>query len=280
MSKTIDKLSNSKIRYVSLSEIERFTPCEKKPIRVIALKMVDSTQVMPHLHLWGQVVFSDSGILQVNSVSNNYLVPPMHGVWIPSNIEHAAFLLENAKLLSIYFHVLDSSGGEAKNGIWTPWPNCQVFKVSPLLYELMKNLSLSENAGTVLYSATCTLIYAELDKAETLSIGVPIPAEKRLKSLCEYFLMQPTQLMTLQQLCLQVGLSLSTASRLFQQQLGIGFNQWKHQAILAKATALVAQKMPLNQIAYELGYASQSAFSVMVKKLVGIPPKAFFYQKL
>ena len=280
MSKTVEKVSISQIRSITVSDTDIFMPSEKLPIRIIAREMSVNTQVMPHHHPWGQVVFSDSGILQVSSTSNNFLVPPMHGVWIPSNIEHAAFLLENAKLLSVYFHVLDSSGGEAKKGVWAPWPNCQVFKVSPLLHELMKNLSLPENAGTVLYSAMCTLIYAEFEKAEMLSIGVPIPAEKRLKSLCENFLMQPTQLMTLQQLCLQVGLSLSTASRLFQQQLGIGFNQWKQQAILAKATALVAQKMPLNQIAYELGYASQSAFSVMVKKLVGIPPKAFFYQKI
>lgn len=278
MSKTVEKVSISQIRSITVSDTDLFMPSEKLPIRIIAREMSVNTQVMSHHHPWGQVVFSDSGILQVSSASNNYLVPPMHGVWIPSNIEHAAFLLENAKLLSVYFHVLDSSGGEAKNGVWAPWSNCQVFKVSPLLHELMKNLSQSENTGTVLYSATCTLIYAELEKAEILSIGVSIPVEKRLKALCEYFMTQTTQKLTLQQLCLQVGVSLSTASRLFQQQLGIGFNQWKQQVILAKATALVAQKIPLNQIAYELGYASPSAFSAMVKKLTGIPPKAFFYQ--
>jgi transcriptional regulator, AraC family len=44
--------------------------------------------------------------------------------------------------------------------------------------------------------------------------------------------------------------------------------------ILAKAVSLAAGRMPMGQIAAELGY-SPSAFSAMVRKSVGQPPGRF-----
>jgi AraC-like DNA-binding protein len=42
---------------------------------------------------------------------------------------------------------------------------------------------------------------------------------------------------------------------------------------------LITRGLPLSQVAAELGYASQSAFSAMFKKTFGQSPSAFFAQK-
>jgi AraC-like DNA-binding protein len=49
--------------------------------------------------------------------------------------------------------------------------------------------------------------------------------------------------------------------------------------LLAKAVAMAADKRPIGHIAAELGYASASAFSAMVRRSVGTPPTRFFGQQ-
>ena len=67
-----------------------------------------------------------------------------------------------------------------------------------------------------------------------------------------------------------------TVARLFRSELGTSFVQWRHQVLLARAVALAARKVPMANIASELGYASPSAFSAMVRRSVGAPPRTFF----
>ncbi len=54
------------------------------------------------------------------------------------------------------------------------------------------------------------------------------------------------------------------------------FGQWRQQVLLAQALALAARRLPMAHIAAELGYASPSAFSAMVRRAVGAPPSRFF----
>jgi AraC-like DNA-binding protein len=54
------------------------------------------------------------------------------------------------------------------------------------------------------------------------------------------------------------------------------FGQWRQQMRLAHAAPLIAGGRPLSQVAAELGYTSQSAFSAMFKKTFGQSPSVFF----
>jgi AraC-like DNA-binding protein len=67
-------------------------------------------------------------------------------------------------------------------------------------------------------------------------------------------------------------------ARLFRQELGSTFTQWRQQVVLAKAVSLAAGRRPMGQIAAELGY-SPSAFSAMVRRALGQPPGRFLGQQ-
>ena len=81
---------------------------------------------------------------------------------------------------------------------------------------------------------------------------------------------------TLEAWARDTGASPRTVARLFRQELNTSFAQWRQQVVLAKAVALAARKRPMNLIAAELGYASASAFTAMVRRSVGMPPSLFF----
>ncbi|HEY1392677.1 MAG TPA: AraC family transcriptional regulator, partial [Methylibium sp.] len=112
--------------------------------------------------------------------------------------------------------------------------------------------------------------------ARPVPLGVNLPQDKRLRSLCLAVLDDPTRHPKLADWAKDAAASERTVARLFRQELGTSFAQWRQQVILAKAVALAARKRPMSHIAAELGYASASAFTAMVKRSVGEPPRRFF----
>ena len=118
----------------------------------------------------------------------------------------------------------------------------------------------------------------ELARAAAVKLGVDLPQDKRLRHLCEAVLADPTRHDTLADWAQDTGASPRTVARLFRSELGSTFTQWRQQVILAKAVSLAAGRMPMGQIAAELGY-SASAFSAMVRKSVGQPPGRFLGQQ-
>ena len=116
----------------------------------------------------------------------------------------------------------------------------------------------------------------ELRRARPVRLGVDLPADKRLLSLCRAVLDDPTRHTTLDAWAHDAGASARTVARLFRSALGTSFVQWRPQVRLARALSLAARTRPMASIAAELGYASASAFSAMVKRAVGAPPSRFF----
>ncbi|MEJ2765398.1 helix-turn-helix transcriptional regulator [Photobacterium sp. MCCC 1A19761] len=251
---------------------------EQIPIRAIAKQVVERAEVELHHHPWGQMVFSDTGVVQVKTPQAAYLVPPQHAVWIPPGIAHASSLLERAQIFSVY--MLRTNRYFHDEAWRNEWKACRCFQVSVLLNELVRRIATQtvNELGEETYAAICTLISTEVKQAETVPVGLPMPADKRLRHLCDLFLQAPLQSTTLQVLAAQVGASESTIARLFKQELQMTFSQWRQQALLTSAIGMAAKKMSISTIAQELGYSTHSAFAAMVTSLVGKPPKAFLYR--
>ena len=64
-------------------------------------------------------------------------------------------------------------------------------------------------------------------------------------------------------------------ARLFREELGMSYPQWRQQVVLAHALPLLARGLPISQVAAASGYASDSAFTAMFKAAMGQPPSAF-----
>ncbi|HSN34487.1 MAG TPA: AraC family transcriptional regulator, partial [Ideonella sp.] len=120
------------------------------------------------------------------------------------------------------------------------------------------------------------LVQDELRRARALPLGVALPADKRLRALCEALLDDPARHADLDGWARAAGASARTVARLFRSELGTSFGQWRQQALLARAVTLAARGRPMSHIAAELGYASPSAFSAMVRRTLGAPPSRFF----
>jgi AraC-like DNA-binding protein len=123
------------------------------------------------------------------------------------------------------------------------------------------------------------LVQDEITRAPTQALGVPLPhaerGDKRLRALCEAVLRAPAARATLAEWASDIGASERTVARLFRDELGMSYQQWRQQAVLAHALPLLARGVPVSRVAAASGYASDSAFSAMFKAAMGQPPSQF-----
>ncbi|OWQ91489.1 hypothetical protein CDN99_10080 [Roseateles aquatilis] len=252
----------------------RYAPGPSRPVRAKSRSMDGNMDIQAHFHAWGQLVFSVSGVVRVSTDRATFLVPPSRAVWIPAGLVHAVTAVEQCELRTLYLLDPPSDDGQ--------WLQNRVLEVSPLLRELVVQLARDEvrpgDAVTDREVWIGKLILDEIGRARGLQLGVALPADKRLRRLCEAVLAEPMRHASLDDWAAQVGASARTVSRLFRQELGSSYAQWRQQALLAEALRLAARKTPMGLIAAELGYASASAFSAMVTRTVGMPPSRFFGQ--
>ncbi|MFZ6772166.1 AraC family transcriptional regulator [Undibacterium sp. SXout7W] len=244
-------------------------PTPARPIRLVARNLQLAQNLIPHEHDWGQLTYTPQGMLQVVAEGSIWFVPPMRAIWIPPNVTHEVRTLADSQLRVIHIHA-DRNPFSGKH--------CLVLEVSRLLKELIASLEILDTPGPRENHMTQVII-DELQTAKTLPIHLPMPTDKRLKGLCEILLANPASNDTLDVLAKQVGASSRTLTRLFEQDLNMSFGTWRQQMRLARVTPLISRGLPLSQVATELGYASQSAFSAMFKKTFGESPSAFFSKK-
>jgi AraC-like DNA-binding protein len=244
-------------------------PTPKRPVRLVARDLDASELLAAHTHAWGQVTYSLDGVVRVTVGNNTWIVPPMRAIWIPPAAMHEVATLEKARLRALYVHA-DAAPFQGSQ--------CEVLEVSALLRELIVALA-QVNAGEAREAMLSALILNELARSTTLPIRVALPADKRLKALCESLIADPALPLTLDEWAQRVGASGRTLARLFEKELGMSFSQWRQQVRLAHAAPLIARGLPLSRVAAELGYASQSAFSAMFRKTFGQSPSSFFAHK-
>ncbi len=286
--------------YVGSLTPELFVPTAARPVRAKLRMLAADTQVMPHSHPWAQVAISTTGVIRLTVNHGTFIVPPSRALWIPPGVEHAVTMVEDADLRTLYFHQPPGRCGPQALGAThdgagsDTWRQCRVLEVSDLLRALVREMPTEPDGDTAPTAAALlrerhlsallreqhltALIRDELARAAAVKLGVDLPHDKRLRHLCEAVLADPTRHDTLAAWAHDTGASPRTVARLFRSELGSTFTQWRQQVILAKAVSLAAGRMPMGQIAAELGY-SASAFSAMVRKSVGQPPGRFLGQQ-
>jgi AraC-like DNA-binding protein len=265
------------LRTTPVGDIDSFRPSRQRPVRVRARAMLADTHFEPHSHAWSQLAYCASGILQVTAEQGasagdeiTYIVPPSRAVWIAPGARHAVHVLEDAQFRTLYIDASITPPG---------WSGCRVIVVSPLLRELIQALDAAPPPATAREELLSQLVLDEITHADIQALGVPLPhaqaGDKRLRALCEAVLRAPSQRATLAEWASEVGASERTVARLFREELGTSYQQWRQQAILAHALPMLARGVPVSHVAASSGYASDSAFTAMFKAAMGQPPSVF-----
>jgi AraC-like DNA-binding protein len=221
-----------------------------------------------HRHRRSQLLFAEWGTMLVQTAEGAWMVPAHQGIWIPAGVTHGITMLSRVATRSVY---LEDS---AANGMAR---QCRVVGISPLLRQLLiEAVDLPPEydplgrAGKIM-----SLLIDEIHAAPVLPLSLPLPNHGQLAQRCQRFLGHPTAQDTLELWACELGLSRRTFTRLFRRQTGLTFSAWQRRACLLQAMPRLLGGERVTTIAYDLGYSSPAAFTVMFKQLVGLAPNAY-----
>src|SRR5438105_8554248 len=238
------QMASRPLRATPLGDTDAFRPTRARPVRVRARTLTADTHFEPHRHSWSQLAYCSAGVLQVAAQSDSgdevtYIVPPSRAVWIAPGARHSVHVLEDAQFRTLY---MDASATPAG------WSGCRVIDVSPLLRELVSALD-HRALPREREERLAHLVLDEIAQADRHALGVPMPnsqsGDKRLRALCEAVLRAPAERGTLTEWSAEFGASERTMARLFRDELGITYQQWRQQAILAHALPMLARGTPV-----------------------------------
>ena len=223
-----------------------------------------------HTHERAQLLYAVQGVMRVTTANGVWVVPSQRAVWIPPGISHHVQAQGTPlSLRSLYIR------DDALSGL----PDiCCVVTVSPLLRELIiAAMDISDEPAPA--SAEERLIRVLLDRIEGLPVAplhLPMATDRRARRIIDTLMDDPADPRTLQEWSRELAASERTLARIFTRETGMTFGQWRQQVKLLAALARLARGGSVTDVAFDLGYASQSAFIAMFRRALGRTPGRYF----
>jgi AraC-like DNA-binding protein len=220
-----------------------------------------------HSHRRSQLLYGSRGVMQVTTSLGTWVVPPQRAVWIPPQVPHEVLFL-GVRTHSLYIEPDGSPINQQR---------CQVIEVNALMRHLLQeavDLPLEydqQGRDGVLMS----LLLHEIQRANELPLHIPMPTHERLLASCKTFLMTPDINLSAQQLADSLFISVRTFTRLFREQTGLNFRQWRQRACVVLALSRLAAGHSVTTVALEMGYESPAAFATMFRRVLGQAPSVY-----
>ncbi|MDF3201804.1 helix-turn-helix transcriptional regulator [Pseudomonas sp. 1912-s] len=240
------------------------------PVLLSVEKQQDGIRHVPaHSHPQGQLLGTFTGLATVGIGERlqQWVVPAIHAVWIPPNMPHSS-------LSHGPFHGWSVFVDEQACARLPAIP--RTFRASRLLREAVGRAATWRRQ--VLGGAELRLVEVIFDEICNLPeepLGLPMPSDNRILRIATQFLGDLTSQSTLEEWAAWTSIAPRTLTRLFVEETGFNFGEWRQQARLMRALEMLARGEPVTRIAIDLGYENLSAFIAMFKKRFGVTPGKF-----
>jgi len=224
-----------------------------RPVVALASDHLGPHRFALHKHLRAQLVYAISGVMTVSTSEGTWVVPPQQAVWVPPGVLHEVQSGRPLAMRTLYLHP------DAVEGLPE---SCCVVTVPPLLRELiLKAVTLPPDyPPTGPEARLMAVIPDQLRAIEPEPLHLPIPTDRRLRSVTDALSKNPADGRSLADWAHSAGASERTLARLFRRQTGMTFGAWRQRLRLLLAIARLAEGSPVTAVAYELGYESPSAW--------------------
>lgn len=216
----------------------------------------------PHAHPEPMLLWSASATVIVTTPSRDWLVPPTHGIWIPTGIEHTGATLRAGEGCIVRFAPADCP---------ITWSEPTGVEVPPLLRELILHLDRTgpEAPGRPHAEALVLDLLAPLP---TDTVHVAMPTDPRVRAIAERLVADPADPRELAVWAHEVHAGVRTLSRLFLSETGLTFAQWRTHIRIRAAVHHLADGASVNATARAVGYRKPSAFINAFRRTTGHTP--------
>lgn len=237
-----------------------------RPVAILPTSRPAGERIHLHHHRRGQLTFATSGIMRVETPEAAWILPPARGLWLPPQWPHSVVMRSRVELRTVY---IDASHCTALP------PKPSLAEISGLLRELVLALldepaAYDENGrGGII----AQLILTELGRLAEGRLAVPMPCDARALRIARALLDDSSIDYDLDRWAGEAGASRRTLARLFRKETGLGFGEWRARLRAIDGLARLSEGASVAETARSVGYASPSAFSAMIHRTLGEPPR-------
>lgn len=221
-----------------------------------------------HQHNWAQLSYATQGFLHIDTDRARFVALPQRAIWIPPGVPHSVKSATGTVIRSLY---LDT------HTIALNWSECRILVIQPLLHELIRTFSTLpikyDERGA--QGRLVQVLIDQLTEAPQVDTILPWPEDKRLLKVCRHQQRYPDTNKTLRTYSRELGISDKTLSRLFLQQTGLNFRQWRQRSRLLASLPMLERGERITDVALACGYDSLSSFISSFREQMGITPRAF-----
>jgi AraC-like DNA-binding protein len=221
-------------------------------------------------HARGHLAYAARGVLSVHTERGTSIVPANRVAWTPAR----------------YTHHHRAHGDTDMRIVFLPPSLARlvpdhpaVFTASNLAREALLVLTgprIHDPAERTLDRAARArlrrVLVDELHQAPEQPLHLPEPTDDRLRAVARLLRERPEDNTPLAELGRRSGASARTLSRLFHDELGMTFYEWRTQLRVLHALVLLAEGHDTTHVAHACGWANPSHFIAAFATLVGTTP--------
>lgn len=227
-----------------------------------------------HSHDVHQIEYALHGVVEVETDSAHYLLPPQQAAWIPAGLEHQAVMNPDVKTVAVMFDpALIPDGGD----------RARILAVSPLIREMMiyaLRWHIERSAGATaddvadgFFRTLAALVCEALDHEAPLSLPT---SDHPIVSAAMAYTKQHLDTVTCDEVSRAVSVSERTLRRLFADTLGLPWRTYLLHARMLRAMALLtAPTQSVQETATAVGFDSVSSFTRAFTQFCGETPSAY-----
>jgi AraC-like DNA-binding protein len=237
-----------------------------RQVAVMARTLDAGHKIPLHVHRRGQLLHAVSGIMRVETAQAAWIVPPVRALWLPPQWPHSVAMRSHVEMRTIYIDP----------------PACETLPRQPVLAEisrLLRELILALLEEPADYDENgrggivARLVLTELALLPEGRLEVPMPRDARALRVARALLDNSSIDHDLDRWADAAGASRRTLARLFRSETGLGFAEWRARLRAIDGLARLSDGASVAETAASVGYASPSAFSAMIRRTLGNPPR-------
>lgn len=221
-------------------------------------------------HARGHLVYAAGGVLAVHTERGTSIVPANRVAWTPAGFAHHHRAHGDTDMRIVFL---------APSLARLVPDHPAVFLASDLAREVLLVLTGSRNYddgapghSRSAHSRLLRVLVDELREAPEQPLHLPQPRDDRLQAIAEILYETPASNATLAELGRTIGAGSRTLSRLFRDELGMTFYEWRTQLRIHHALVLLADGHDTLHTASACGWANPSSFITAFTHIIGTTP--------
>ncbi|MBF6273447.1 MULTISPECIES: helix-turn-helix domain-containing protein [Nocardia] len=216
-----------------------------------------------HAHARGHLVYAARGVLSVHTERGTSIVPASRIGWTPAGFTHQHRAHGRTDMRIVFLPV-------APARLLPDRP--AVFRATDLAREVFLTLTGPRDHDRGARARLHRVLVDELREAHEQPLQLPQPRDDRLRALARILYDDPGDNTALAELGRRVGAGARTLSRLFHDELGMTFYEWRTQLRISHALVLLAEGHDATYVAHACGWANPSGFIAAFADIVGTTP--------